>query len=308
MGGDWNTPLLPKKPQAQLGMPPGMDAGLTPQPPVNAMPLPDPGMSMQPPVQPLGQPAQPGTTPFSADSNLIGSQIGQTDFSHSKDLLGQAGGIAGQGLGASPDRQQLASDSYSALSKLDAAQEGKDIQGVGRRNAAFGRLGSGMVDTDLQDVFGAHDLGLANVKAQLAKETAGASLGDQIARGNFDLNRAGALQSLAGSDAQLGQTNRDELVGERGYQHGLDSEAVNNQFRQHDAEQGDQAQSFGQNAQINALLASLGFGGNTANTQGGVADVYQGNASQAQGGVGDILRNLFANKGAAKPAFVGSPD
>lgn len=305
-------------------------------------------------------------------------QIAGSDFSKAQGGLDQAGKIAGQGLGQSaltgqatdatsqglaglnnaPSRQDLANQSLESLGNVEQAKLQSGLRAAGQRAASLGRLGGGEDLTGFGGLFGEYNTKIADIKRQLATDTAGQELGDRLAKlnassgilgqsqgqdlakGNFGLNQAGQLGSLAGQQAgltsagrneqlgerqfgadqglananlkqqQLGQlgnletqqfgqdlTNRNELRGERGYQNDLQQQALGNRLGQHQQEQADQQQAFGQQNANNSLLANLGFGGDTAGTIGGQADQYGQNAQSAQGGAGDLLKNYFANQG-----------
>lgn len=124
----------------------------------------------------------------------------------------RARSLAGQGLESlnnAPSRQQLAEQTFQSLGNIENAQLGKDIRSAGQRAAAFGRLGSGMVDEETGDIFGAHKSKLADIRRQLSTDAAGQQMGDQLGKinaasglagqfGGEDLNRAGFTQGLRG--------------------------------------------------------------------------------------------------------------
>lgn len=219
----------------------------------------------------FGTTAQPGAstgtlTPFDANNNLIGQQIGV----NSPDTQAARQGISTQlgALDAMPNRQQLAEQSYNALANLDTANLQRDIQGAGQRAAQFGRLGSGMVTAETGDIFGQHQAELANIKAQLASGTAGQEAQDA-------LNRLSAQQGVAGQLSGLDQQQYGNLTNERGYQAGLSQQAYNNALS---AAGLTQPNPLG--AEIAQGYSNLGQGqmagaGNTLATLFGMSNPYQ---------------------------------
>lgn len=279
-----------------------------------------------------------GQTPFTQQQNLIGTQFnpGAPDPNN---LLGQAQGfITNAGLGAqspdvtqarqqtmqslaalgnAPNRSDIASNLYSALSKQDTANLGKDIQGLGQRAASLGRLGSGMVTSEAGDIFGQHEANLAAIRANLAANTAGQEQGDLLNRlgatqgvaqglggldlqrnqlgSNIGLNQAEALQGLQGQQYGQGLGNLGFLQQERGYQQGEEQRSIGNALQQYLTQQGAQGQAFGQQQDQANALGQYGF--NLENPLANlIAQQYGEQGQSTIGGAGDLLRLLFQNQ------------
>ncbi len=165
---------------------------------------------------------------FSPGDDLRFSVIDPGTFSPSADST-RARGLTMSALEnamTGPDRGQIAQDRYGLLLEDLAREEARSTRDIGRKNAAWGTLGSGMVTTDLADmgtefqrlrVRGAQELGLDTADREVADRIARANLGSNVGSmfGNEDLDQAGFLQS-----------QRNELRGERGYQYGVGRDAV----------------------------------------------------------------------------------
>lgn len=139
-----------------------------------------------------------------------------------------------------PDRGQIAADVFSQLEEASRPRFEQDIQNVGRKASALGRLGAGMTTSELGDVVSNRERDLSLAKRGLASDAASQSLSDRLgvfnaslgASGQFtneDLARAGFGLNKAGAELGLGQTlegsartDRAESVGERDFQFGRD--------------------------------------------------------------------------------------
>lgn len=116
-----------------------------------------------------------------------------------------------------PNRGQIAQDVFGQIRESTEPQFQKDLQNVGRRAAALGRLGAGMTTSELGDVVSNRERDLSLAQRGLASEAASRSLDDRLgvfnarlgASGQFtneDLARAGFGLSRAGAEQSLGQT------------------------------------------------------------------------------------------------------
>lgn len=264
----------------------------------------------QPPLgQPAGQPpmvappmnaqAPLGQSTFSGDSNLINQQ-----FTPGADpRLGNTQGLvdsAAQKLAQGPDRQALALQTAQNLEAGLSDQRALGTKQIGKDAARLGRLGSGMVTTSLGDLESRLGEQRNRSISQLSADTAGQSLQDNA-------TRLGALGGLENQQYGQGLGARNEARGERGYQNDLQQQVFGNKVTQHQLEQGDQAQAFGQQNATNGLLAQLGFGGDPSNTLGDLASQYGQNAQGEQAGSGELLKQLFSNSGGQAGSPSGPP-
>ena len=106
---------------------------------------------------------------------------------------------------------------------------------IGRDAATFGRIGSGKVTTDLGTLEGDRERFLSEARRSLGLEAADKQLSDQlsrlgatlgaggaftsedIGRGSFGLNRAGAESGIGSQLEGIGRASRAEDVGERDF-------------------------------------------------------------------------------------------
>lgn len=289
-GADAN-PLTPKKP-IPIPAPENALPTLGPVPDTSTM-LPSLGLNVIPPApQPQAPQAQPsfGQTTFSPDANLIGTQINPNNPGDTSAARSQYASLLSGLNGSLPNRQDIAQKAYNDFSTNLGNTEQLGIQNIGREAAAAGRLGSGMVSTSLGDLQTQLANADAQARSQLAQNVAGETLNDRLAA----LGASGqGLNLLSGLDTNA----RNELRGERGYQYGLNQDALQNSLQQYGLEQGAQQQAFNQNQAVNDLLAQIS-GGGVNPLYGAISGMYGQNASDAFGGAGDILKYLFANQGA----------
>lgn len=180
-----------------------------------------------------------------------------------------------KGLGG-PSRTELAKQ---ALADLEA-QSDKTLQaryrGIGQKNAALGRIGSGMVTTDLSDALVESNRALAEARRGLARDVSEGDISDRfrrvdatsglrrgesgIASGlrgeNFERQRSAidyggrdASQDIGNEYDELsaagqledrifgqGQMNRGEFRTERGYQQGRRQQSLDDRIRQRELE------------------------------------------------------------------------
>ena len=299
------------------GVGPGILPPQTPQTPQTPSGAPMLGTPMGP-VAPGVLPARTsGTqlTPYTATNNLRGTQItgsGQArTISPYDNRTTQAGGYVSQsannvnsnaanqtramalkdlqGLNG-PDRGQLAESTFKRLRESTEPQFQKELQGVGQKAAALGRLGAGMTTSDLGDVVQRREQALTYEAGRLADEAAGKTLDDRLSTtdarlrgsGQFtseDLGRSDAYRGL--SDLTYGQgqglrneerldddrtfardtQQRDELRGERDFQNNMSKEAFDQMVRQRSLEEMLLSGEFGRDMDMNQLLLSYGYGG-----------------------------------------------
>jgi hypothetical protein len=217
-------------------------------------------------------------------------------------------------LYSAPNREAIALQTLQNLDAAQADQRKLGIQDIGRAGARLGRLGSGMVTTDLGNLEDRLNTERERTLRGLSADTAAQEMADR-------LNRVGATQSagsqlfgqdVTGSETEFGRrvaqtgvtaglegqrfgqeaATRGEVRGERGYQSQAEQDAINNAVRQYMLEQGGQAQDFGQQYDIASLLGGYGFG----SSAGVPLDVANNLGAQGQD-AGAALAELLAQLG-----------
>lgn len=144
-----------------------------------------------------------------------------------------------------PDRAGLAAQAFQLMRDSTEPQYQQDLRTVGQKNAALGRIGSGMVTNQLMDVTAQRERDLSQAQKELANEAAGQTLADKLAAlnagqsvlGQFggedrantgvNLDLSSALAGLGQSRAALDSQRRNEQVGERDFQFNRDTTAAN---------------------------------------------------------------------------------
>jgi hypothetical protein len=258
-----------------------------------------------------------------ADPRLQGTQGQVTGLQNQ--LASTGGQIPGQGQAQNwlnqsaqtiqnlPNLQQSTQDLYGALTNQANVQSAQQLRDLGQRAASLGRLGSGMVTADAGDIFRSREANLAGIGANLANQSAQAQNAQQFGQSQalsglagqqlgFGQSQLGAQQGLLGQlsgleSQQYGQNlgNLGFLQQERGYQQGLDQQAVQNRALQEQLQQQEQGQAFGQQQDQANALAQYGLEGPNPLSQY-IAQQYGQQGEQAQQGVGDLLKMLFQNQ------------
>lgn len=203
------APSVPPKPVDGLVKPTigntvsGMIPNIGAPPPPNI----EPPVNIQPPiVQPPGGPLQD----FGPGDDLRGTQInpftGERLAGAQRDT-----DVMARALSQGPNLTQAALDRYADLEQQTQENRQQGIQQIGRAAARLGRLGSGMVTTDL-----------GNLEALLQQRGTAArrGLAGDIAFQESADRRAnlGAGQSYEQQIADQARGYRDEARGERGFQ------------------------------------------------------------------------------------------
>lgn len=298
---------------------------LKPLPPTFGSPVPQVmpgGPTPQTPQTPQTQPQtrvpttrlqqQPGMQPYTATDNLRGTQINPTTdprtagaqasatdaYGRARTAIGaanpnsagagQARTMALGGLQAlqGPDRGAIATDVFQQIRDASEPQFQKDLQGVGQKAAALGRLGAGMTTSELGDVVSNRERDLSLAMRGLSSDAASQSLNDRLgvfnaqlgasgqftqedlARAGFGLQQAGAEQSLGTDYANMGDrifgqglTQRNELRGERDFQNNMQQQSVDDYIRQRSLEEMLLQGEHGRNMDVTNTLLGYGYGG-----------------------------------------------
>lgn len=272
----------------------GAPAGIQPVPggvqPIGSGMMPE-AMPVPGGVQPIGPGMMPGggapqtggpfITPFGPGNDLRFQQINPAANDRLRGTQSAVDAAAGA-LSGGPNRQQLAQDLFADYIAQSQPDFDRSLRGITQRNAAGGRLGSGMYGSDLTDAATARTRDLGSFATRLAYDTAGGDIQDR-------LNNLGALSGLEGQQFGMGAAQRNELRGERGYQQGVAGQAQQDAIGQRLLEDQLLNSQWGRDYQRLGLLGSLGYGSNPASTLGGLAGDTQGAATQAGAGVNDLF-------------------
>ncbi len=234
-GTDWGGPMVnaglsPTGLSAPSGTPmvtPGLPAAQNPADgnlggtailPNGANPV-DPGPVISG-VAPSGAPilgAQGPGSPILGGAPTSAPILGGTDpgaaISPSTDpRLSQYRGMLDKSAGdlANTDRRSMLSSLLNDFDTQSAERDDASMTAVGRRGAALGRLGSGMVSQDINQVARQSNRDKQQFRNQLAQQTIGDEIGDRFSKTSM-------FRGLAGDEYGNSRGERDELRGERGY-------------------------------------------------------------------------------------------
>lgn len=290
------------------GMPPAaLGGGITPAPAGSIQPItvanvpgyqPTGGVSagQGTPIHQPGQPQMPAPRPMpSVPSGPPNPYM--TDFGPGNDLrfqqinpqgdprLGRTQGAvdaATQALSGGPDRTALANDLFSNfISQSDPGFQ-QNLREITQRQAAGGRLGSGMYGSNLVDATTQRQNQITGYGKQLAYDTANGTINDQF-------NRVNTLAGLEGQQYGQNAGQRNELRGERTYQSGVAQQAQNDAIQQRLLEDQLLGNQFGRDLSLYQTQGQFGFGANPAGTLGGLAGDTQNAANNAGNGAADLF-------------------
>ena len=160
-------------------------------------------------------------------------------------LEGQAIGAVGEALGA-PGIGAAAQGQLQNIFEQSADARKLGSRDIGRSAAAFGRVGSGVVNTQLGDLEERIQRGQQQAFRGLAGDTAQAEATDRLARAGLGLGAAGQFAGRDLSTAGFQQGLRGEARGERGAEFDQAAARAGLGLQQAGALQGLGAQEFGQ--------------------------------------------------------------
>jgi hypothetical protein len=167
-----------------------------------------------------------------------------------------------------PDRDALANRTFSLLRSSTEPAFQNDQRNIGRSAAAFGRIGSGVTNTNLADLQTERERLLAQEQERLSVDSAqrqmddrlsalnatlgagGAFAGEDLARANFGLNRSGEERAIAGAEEGLARRSRDEQVGERDFASSQDAQRAQLALSRAGMYSGLSDQTFGQGSAL----------------------------------------------------------
>lgn len=251
--------------------------------------MPGPGTSPIGPGMNPTAPANPFMTGFGPGNDLRFQQINPTANDR---LTGTQGAVdsAVAALQGGPNRQALAQSLFADYMAQSQPDFEASLRSITQRNAAGGRLGSGMYGTNLTDAATQRTRDLGSYATKLAYDTAGGDIQDRF-------NTVGTLAGLEGQQFGQGLTQRNELRGERGYQSDVAQQGQQDAINQRLLEEQLLNSQFGRDYQRYGLLGQLGYGSNPAGTLGGLAGDTQGAANQAGAGVNDLFTQWLLSQG-----------
>jgi hypothetical protein len=114
-----------------------------------------------------------------------------------------------------PDRYGIAANAFELMRQRSDPAYDQALRKVGQKNAALGRLGSGMVTSELMDVTAQRERDLSFAQRDLALEAAGLSLQDELSRLGAAQDVYGQFSGSDRADAGLKMDLRNEARGER---------------------------------------------------------------------------------------------
>jgi hypothetical protein len=185
-----------------------------------------------------------------------------------------------------PDRLQLAMRAMDLARKQSQEGFDQDVRKVGQNAAAFGRMGSGVVNRNLADLATQRERDLGNTSERLIMDALDNTMGDRQgllsaalnASGQFrgeDLDVGGFQQGLR-NEARTERTDRlgynsrsrDELRGERSFQNDMSQQALMDFIRMTQLQEGVADSQFGRDqARLNSIImAAFGGDGDLTNT------------------------------------------
>lgn len=259
------------------------------------------GVPMPPNIHPPAPQDQPNPggdfiTPFGPGDDLRFQQINPLATERLRQLQSATNTAAGA-VGQGPSLSDAAATEFDLLGQQSGEQRTRGLREIGRAGATLGRLGSGMVRTDignLEDVL------------RTREEQARRGLSADVARGESE-NRRLNLGATAGLEGQVyGQEagQRGELRGERGYQTDTAQQALDNRIRQRSLEEALLEGQFGREA-TGAQLGLQGAGLQSqlaAGEQGAAGDMF------ANIGLQDSLQKYYQNTpGGVTPGVTPPP-
>ena len=287
-GTPQQTPVAGTGPQVPSGVSNpsgGLTGGLTPAV------MPGPGLSPMGPGMNPGAPQAPPNpymTGFSPGNDLRFRQINP----YGNDRLQQTQGAvdaATAALSGGPNRQQMAADLFQSYLQQSSPEFDRMIREITQRNAAGGRLGSGMYGSNLVDAATQRQRDIAAYGTQLAYDTTAGDIQDR-------LNNVSALAGLENQQFGQGAAQRNELRGERSYQYGVGQQAQQDAINQRLLE--DQLLNSASNRDLSyyQTLGQFGFGANPAGTLGGLAGDTQNAANGASAGANDLFMQWLLSR------------
>lgn len=245
------------------GPPPSSEAQVAPATAPASLSQIDPGGSL------IGTQIGPATDPRVArlqDMMMSGAErLGMTPYDQY--LRQQA-----EALQSGPDRRQIALDTLKLFDEAQGEAQRLGTQQIGRDAARLGRLGSGMVTTDLGNLADRMDINRSRMMRELANETAGLEQSDRLARigalqglqeGEFGrgTSRVGTLADLQSILYGQGEAGRDELRGERAYQRQLANEARDSNLQELELANRLQNDEYSRMAPLWEMLSQIGWDG-----------------------------------------------
>lgn len=237
-----------------------------------------PRTAMPAPGMPPGMPGSAGTSPAAARTaypTLPGAQVGSivpgqglrgtsitagaapaggVDLAAQRAEAQTAALAALRNLGATPDRQQLATQTYDQFLQRQAPQAQAQSRAIAQRAASMGRQGSGMTTNDYGDLDLALERERGQTRSELATQTAGSIFNDNLQRVNAAQGLGNAFQGWQQGDRTYEGQLRDEARGERAYEDGLEQQGYDRQRDQ--TLVGDQLQ----NSALQRALSAQGAG------------------------------------------------
>lgn len=275
--------VAPRVPVPNIAPPAPVAPPITAQPPA-PVPVAAPAPGALPPGLPTPNPGPPpdiagaagppeAISDFGPGNDLRYSQINPVDnarLTRLNDLVDQSTGR----IASSPDITQAGLDKLKLLEDQTAEARTLGSRDIGRDAARLGRLGSGVVTTDLGNLEDRLQTNLSRARTGLASDLTMQEAADRRAN-------TGVLATLQDQLFGQGAAKRNELRGERGYEYGVGTDAYNRAVQQRQLEEDLKNSQFGREA----TAAQLGLAG---------AGQYDTQAADSQSAAADLMAQLAA--------------
>jgi len=174
-------------------------------------------------------------------------------------------------LGGGPDRLALVRQAMSDFDKESAPRLQAGIRSIGQDASRLGRLGAGGVTTSIGDLASDTERSRQTMQNEMIRQAIEATQGDKY-----------RTADLAG---RIGESAYGRAAGERGYGDALAQQAIGNRVARRAAEQGAQAQTFGQGLD----LAGLGYSSSPEGAYARQAAAEQNEAARRSAGFTDLI-------------------
>lgn len=193
-----------------------------------------PALSAAPPPAVTGGALPTGMSKINPADDLRSQQIGTENFALSPEAQSaRAIALAKlQNATGGKSRIDLAAENLDLLRKRNQETYDKTIRAAGQKAAAFGRLGSGLVNSNLADVTTQFLRDQADAEKSAALEAAGGDIQDRLNQLQAALEAGGQWQGEDLGQAGFRQGLRQEVRGERGYQSDAAQQALQNRITQ----------------------------------------------------------------------------
>ena len=268
---------------------------LQPKPPALTPQAPAPARPAQPAASPAPAPQIPGVTgaavtPIAPGENdLRGSMITPGADPRLASVRGDVDS-ARAALSTAPSRVSMVSQGLADYDTANAPLQAARFRKVGQQAAKFGRLGSGMVTTELGNLQSDYERDRLLAGNQMLRDAVTGDIDDRF-------RKVGALSGLEGQQFSQGSIGRGELRDERGYQDNLAQQSIENQIRERLLQEQLLSGQFGRDA----TRFQLGYSTDPSRAYNTAADRFGQTASDSFAGMEAILAEMMRARSQPQP-------